>query len=186
MTSEPGPSRSLRRWACAGVAVMIAGCASGRPADDVQREYLDEQTAATVTVGGRPMVFARERTELAVHARDYLTLVPVDVNRSGTHAQYFYGYVWSTIDKRGVEDGGDRPASFELIADGRRIPLVPLSDEPRSLGLGEAPLPPPAASARVLVSATSREVQEFLLRAHEVVAVAVRDGAAEPFALWAR
>lgn len=164
----------------------MAGCMAGPPADDVQREYLDEKTAATVMVGARPLVFARERTELAVHARDYLTLVPVDVNRSGKHVQYFYGYVWSTIDKRGVEGGGDRPASFELIADGRRIPLVPMSGDPRSLGLGEAPLPPPADSAQVLVSATTREVQEFLLRADEVVAVAVRDGAAEPFALWAR
>ncbi len=186
MTSERGSLRVARRWACACLVAVVTGCAAAPPADDASREYLDEETAATITVGGRPLVFARERPELAVHARDYLTLVPVDVNRAGTHAQYFYGYVWSTIDKRGVEAGGQAPARFELIADGRRIPLVPLSGEPRSLGLGEAPLPPPAASAQVLVSATTREVQRFVRDAAEIVAVAFRDGAAEPFPLWAR
>ena len=70
---------------------------------DGEREYLDEKTAATVTVCGAALVFARERPELAVHARDYLTLVPVDVNRAGHARQYFYGYAWSTVDKRRLQ-----------------------------------------------------------------------------------
>lgn len=184
MTSER-PLRSAGWWACVGVALLVAGCAAD-PATYGPREYLDETTAATVTVQGRPMVFALERPELAVNARDYLTLVPIDVNRSGIHAQYFYGYVWSTIDKRGVGNGRDSSTRFELFADGRRIPLNPLAAEPRAMGIGEAPLAPPAASAKVLVSSTSREVQAFVAEAEEIVAVADCDGVSERFALWTR
>lgn len=166
-------------------AILAAGCAA-TPAPDSAREYLDEQTAATVTVGSRPLVFALERPDLAVHARDYLTLVPVDINRAGTHAQYFYGYVWSTIDKRRAGEGDRGWPRFELIADGRRIPLVPIAGTPRGIGLGEPPLPSPTASAAVLVAPTTREVQEFVARADVVVAVAHREDASERFALWNR
>ena len=168
------------------LALHLAGCTVAPQAEDGSREYLDETTAATVTVRGRPLVFARERPELAVHARDYLTLLPVDVNRSGRHAQYFFGYLWSTIDKRAAGEDREAAPRFELVADGRRIALVPLPGEPRSAGLGEAPLEPPAASAVALVAATSREEQEFLRGAAEIVAVAHGDGVAEPFALWRR
>lgn len=183
MTSELR-LRSVGRWVCAVAALLVGGCAAD-PAADVPREYLDETTAATVTVEGPPLVFALERPELAVNARDYLTLIPVDVNRSGVHVQYFFGYAWSTIDKRGVEQGGES-LRFELFADGRRIPLAAVSGSARDIGLGEPPLAPPAASAVVLVSATSRDVQHFVLNATEVVAIAVRDGVSEPFALWSR
>lgn len=177
-------SRVLCDWLAAVVVVcVLAGCAAA-PTDGA-REYLDEHTAATVTVGGSAMVFARERPELAVHARDYLTLVPIDVNRAGTHAQYFYAYVWSTIDKRGADDFARR-VRFELLADGRRIPLAPVPGKPRDLGIGASPLPAPARSARVLLSATTREAQDFVATAEEIVAIAVLDEAAEPFSLWTR
>jgi len=184
MTSE--------RWTPAGrglglvLAVLLAaGCATTDSANG-EREYLDEETAATVTVGGPALVFARERPELAVHARDYLTLVPVDVNRSGAHAQYFYGYAWSTLDKRGLPEEAAAALRFELVADGRRIPLQPLAGEPGDVGLGERPLPAPARSAQVLVAPTSREVQDFVAGAKELRAVALRDGVAERFELWGR
>lgn len=177
-------SRELRGWLAVAVAVgVLAGCAAA-PADGT-REYLDERTAATVTVGAPTLVFARERPELAVHARDYLTLVPIDVNRAGSHAQYFYAYVWSTIDKRGTDDVAGR-MRFELLADGRRIPLAPVPGKPRDLGIGVPPLSAPARSAQVLLAATTREAQDFVATAREIVAVAVLDEAAEPYPLWTR
>jgi hypothetical protein len=184
MTSEHA-RRLARVLAGAVVVLMVVGCAA-RPASDVPHQYLDETTAATVTVGSRALVFARERPELAVHARDYLTLVPIDVNRSGTHLQYFYGYLWSTIDKRGVAEGDLADPNFELIADGRRIPLTPVSGMPADVGVATPPLPAPARSAQVLLSPTDRDSQEFVTSADEVFAVAVRDGVGERYALWAR
>src|SRR5512139_2282260 len=150
--------RRVLGWSCLAVAAIVSGCAASPPVAG-EREYLDARTAATVTVGTPVLVFARERPELAVHARDYLTLVPVDVNRAGTHAQYFVGYAWSTIDKRTLHDGTASQARFELVADGRRIPLVPHQGPLRDLGLGEAPLPAPSRSAALLVAPATREQQ---------------------------
>ena len=167
-------------------AVLLAtGCATPESTSG-EREYLDEFTAATITVGSSVLVFARERPELAVHARDYLTLVPVDVNRSGTHVQYFYGYVWSTLDKRGLAEEATVVRRFDLVADGRRIALTPVAGELRDIGLGEPPLPSPARSAQVLVAPTSREVQAFVAGASELRAVMTHEGGAERFELWGR
>ena len=111
-----------------------------------EHEYLDEQTAATVTVREPALVFARERPELAVNARDYLTLGAGGRQPGRKARQYYYGVVHH--DKRRVS--------------GRR---------PRTLGLGEAPVPPPARSAQVLVAPVSRDTQEFVARATELRAV---------------
>ena len=84
-----------------------------------------------------------------------------------------------------MEDVAAAPR-FELLADGRRIPLSPVPENPRDLGIGVPPLPAPNRSAQVLLSVTTRAVQDFVAQADEIVAIALRDGAAEPFALWGR
>jgi len=173
-----GHRRSLAILAGLGMALLSA-CAT--PADPGAREYLDERTAATVTVAGRPIVLARERPEFAVNARDYLTLVPVDVNRGGTHVVYFYGYAWSTIDKRGA---GESIGQFVLVADGRSIALASGASKPRELGFGSPPMEPPVRTATPLIVATTREVLQFVARSRELQALRTRDGLTERFELW--
>jgi hypothetical protein len=162
---------------CAGA--LLSSCATTD--DDATHEYLDEISAATVTAAGGGLAFARARTEYAINARDYVTVVPVDVNRAGRHVLYLYCYLWSTIDK---PQTAKEPAQFELIADGRQIPLTPVSAAPRSIGFGEAPYPAPARHAVPLVSVTSREVLQFLVHAQELSVVATRDGLSERYELW--
>jgi len=169
---------ALAALAC---SLLLTACAT--TAEPAPRQYLDEHTAATVTVAADGLVFARARPEYAVNARDYLTVVPLDVNRGGTHLQYLYCYVWSTIDKpRGT---GETPSTFELVADGRQIPLTPVTTPVRSLGFGEVPIDPPAHNALPLISVTNREVLQFLVRAQALSVVATRDGIAERYDLWA-
>jgi hypothetical protein len=182
MTSDRDHTRrGLRHLAVAAVALAAGACAS--PPSDGPRQYLDEKSAATVTVAREALVFARDRPELAVHARDYLTLVPIDVNRMGTHAAYFYGYVWSTIDKRGA-GARDGIANFEIIADGRRIPLAPVNATPRELGLVEPPIRAPSGSARLLIAPTDRETLALVANARELSAAESRDGLSERYVLW--
>lgn len=181
MTSDR--ARPCTVHVCLLLSVLLAGCTATAPV--AEREYLDAATAATVTVGTPVLVFARERPELAVHARDYLTLVPVDVNRSGTHAQYFVGYAWSTIDKRTVADEASQ-ARFELVADGRRIALVPHPGPLRDLGLGELPVAAPARGAALLVAPATREQQQYVADAAELRAVLVGAGTRGRFELWSR
>ncbi|HEX7375258.1 MAG TPA: hypothetical protein VF277_09790, partial [Steroidobacteraceae bacterium] len=159
--------------------LLLAGCATTDPA--AVHDYLDEQTAATVTVGGTGTVFGRARTEYAINARDYFTVIPVDVNRGGTHVLYFYCYQWSTIDR---PNASDRASGFEIVADGRQIPLTPASASLRTLGFGQYPVEPPALNALPLVAVTTREVLSFLAQAKEVSVVATRNGLSERYELW--
>jgi hypothetical protein len=171
--------RTAPALALLGIFLLLAGCATSGPA--TVKDYLDEQTAATVTVGGTGTVFGRARTEYAINARDYFTVIPVDVNRAGTHVLYLYCYVWSTIDR---PNASDRASSFAIVADGRQIPLPPASATPRALGFGQYPVEPPALNALPLVATTTREVLSFLARAKEVSVVATRNGLNERYELW--
>ena len=183
MTSDRDRSlRDLLRAAVVIAALACGACAS--PPSDGPRQYLDETSAATVTVARAALVFARDRPELAVHARDYLTLVPVDVNRMGTHSTYFYGYVWSTIDKRGSGNARDGVANFEIVADGKRIPLVPVHATARELGLVEPPLRAPSGSAQLLIAGTDRETLALVANASDLSASESIDGLSERYVLW--
>ena len=174
--------RGLRHLAVAAVAVAAGACAS--PPSDGPRQYLDEKSAATVTVAREALVFARDRPELAVHARDYLTVVPIDVNRMGAHASFFYCYAWSTIDKRTSTAQGDGTPQFEIIADGRRIALVPVNATPVELGLAEPPLRAPSGSARLLIARTDRETLALVANARELSAAESGNGISERYVLW--
>ena len=164
MTSERlrGPARP-RRLAVAIALLAVGACASSPP--DGSRQYLDEKSAATVTVAEGSLVFARERPELAVHARDYLTIVPVDVNRMGTHVLYFYCFVWSTIDKRDSAAREDGTAQFETH---RRRPADPARRSPgnatRARARRATGAPHRPDSARLLIALTDRETLAFLSR----------------------
>jgi hypothetical protein len=183
MTSDGTCRLRGTRHAAVAVAMLAVGACASAPSDGT-RQYLDERSAATVTVSRESLVFARERPELAVHARDYLTLVPIDVNRMGTHALYFYGFVWSTIDKRGSAASGTGVTQFEIVADGRRIPLVPVTETPRALGLAEQPVRSPSRSAQLLIARTDRPTLEFLATAGTIRAAEVRGGVSEAYELW--
>jgi hypothetical protein len=161
------------------VAVLMAGCASEQPAGP--REYLDERTAATITVAGEPMVFACNRPELGVNARDYVTLTAVDVNTSGRHATHLVGYAWSTLDKRAVQESDSH---YEVIADDRTLPLQPMPDGFHSIGVDESPLPVPSRSALPLMAPITRDQLQFLRATPGVYVVRTRDGVLERFDLW--
>ncbi len=176
--------RILRDCIVAIVVLSAGGCVS--PSQEGTREYLDETTAVTVTVASGELVFARERPDLAVHARDYLTLVPIDVNRAGTHRQYFYGFVWSTIDKRGSRADDAPSGRFEIVADDRLIPLVPVIAPPRQLGLAEPPVRAPSRSARLVVAETDHETLGFLATASSIRAILHENGLDESYELWTR
>ena len=64
------------------LAVALSACTT-LPGTADPEEYLDPETAATISIVGKPLVFAHERPERAAHMRDYVTLAAAAVNRSG-------------------------------------------------------------------------------------------------------
>jgi hypothetical protein len=76
----------MRRLCVLLCCSVAAACAT--PHSTTPREYLDEQTAATIKVVSDPWIFTRERTSSAVDTHDYLNIYAIDVNRMGDHKQY--------------------------------------------------------------------------------------------------
>ncbi len=116
--------------ALAGLATLAA-CTAAPPKSS--HEIFDEQSASTLLVTGAPLVFARERSDVAAHARDYATVVAVEIDVSGEYRQYLLLYRWSTVDRR--MSPPPRPDEGELVifADGRTIDLLPLAKLPVDL-----------------------------------------------------
>jgi hypothetical protein len=160
-------------------AIVLTGCASEQTAGP--REYLDERTAATITVAGGSMVFACDRPELGVNARDYVTLTAVDVNTSGRHGTHLVGYAWSTLDKRAIEENDSH---YQIIADDRALPLQPMPGGFRPIGVNEPPIPVPSRSALPLTSQITNDQLQFLRDTPGVYVVRTRDGVMERFELW--
>jgi hypothetical protein len=174
-----------RRSACAaaiiaGLALLAARVFAGEPV----REYTDETTAATITVADESLVFARERTDLAVNARDYVSLAPLEINRGGERSYFWFAFVWSTIDRRDGEPLLLDQDELVLIADGRPIKLVrdllPLSRH----GVAAEPLQAPVKNATRLLLPADPEIFNFVAGADRVEVRRVRDGISEPFELW--
>lgn len=138
-------------------ALMLGGCSSVealRP-----REHLDRRTGASLQIAAEPWIFAREQPQLAVNARDYLTVYPLRVNVGGRVTHYVAVFEWSTVDRR-VAAREPADASFELLLDDRRVLLRGGGATPRDAGIADWPLPPPGRGAQLHVYA----VEESMLR----------------------
>ncbi|HEY2675644.1 MAG TPA: hypothetical protein VGI65_01660 [Steroidobacteraceae bacterium] len=111
--------------------VAIGSCAS-RPAPPAH-EIFDEQTASTLTVVSKPLVFARERSDVEAHARDYATLVAVEIDMSGQFREFLLLYRWSTVDRRMSPPPQPSEGALRILADGRAIDLQPMAQLPVSM-----------------------------------------------------
>lgn len=129
------------------VLVALAALAACAAPPAAVRSELDPRTAVTTQYMGEPWVYAREATELAVHARDYLSVGVVEVNRQGRRA-YFLGVVaWSTVDRSGVPDAR-APLPADLNVEGLPATLVPLGHEPKAIGVSLPLFRPPTGYTR--------------------------------------
>jgi hypothetical protein len=169
---------------------MCAGCAAAP--DEPLREYLDEQTAATITVVAEPWIFSRERPSERLDDRDYLNVYAIDVNRMGDHRQYL-----AVLQSSPLRDGAGRdapPPTLQWRASGEDLTFAPSAEDARALGVAQ-----PVAQSYTYESrwwyypvdrptlariASSRDAQAALI-AGEVHAPYVlwRDGSAEAAAL---
>jgi len=166
----------------AGALVLDAGCAS-TPAVPQPQEYLDEQTGATVTVVDSPLVFARERTELAAHLRDYVTLSAASVNRGGKIQYVLIAYVWSTIDAR-YAPASALADSLLLMADDRRIKLSANGKTPAELGIARAVQAPAGQDVKPLVFPTDLDTLRFVAAARSLAAQATLGEDTVSYELW--
>lgn len=127
------------------LALVSLTAACSMPPAREPREFLDEQTTATITAASEPLILVREssgpaRRELERN-RDYLEIYGIDVNRMGDHRQYFAVMAWYAPD----QTTGTAPTL--LLNLGREtIELTAANEEPRTLGISQ-PLAPPYSKA---------------------------------------
>jgi hypothetical protein len=110
------------------VLTALASCASRPPA--ASQEIFDESDASTLLVVAKPIVFARERSDLAAHARDYATVVAVEIDISGDYSDYLLVYRWSTVDRRMLPPPDPAGGAMRIIADGRVFHFKPIDKLP--------------------------------------------------------
>ena len=173
----------LRPFAFAVLLLSLSACASsggaGRP-----KEYLDESTAVTVITVDTPLVFARERRELAANARDYVTLAATAVNRAGKMDYLIVAYRWSTVDTRLETDHSGSTDVLVLSADDRRIELRSASGSARDFGIDKPVHPPPGPRHPPVVYRTDLASLRFIAASRQL---SLQTGAGElapRFDIW--
>jgi hypothetical protein len=164
------------------VAAFLGGCVMP-PLQPIA--VLDERSGASLTVVDQPLVLARERRDVAVQARDYLTMLAAEINESGRRRLVWVVHQWSTIDSRASEFQPSPGATLLLIADGRDLRLAPIRDFNADAYLGNAALRPPTdAQAITTVYAVDAATLEFTANSEHVYASFPDSQLLLPFALW--
>jgi hypothetical protein len=85
--------RHLQVCACVTTLLILTanGCSSNA---GLVMNKLDPRTSVTITYNKSPMVFYHDVSGRAAHARDYVYLAPIEVNRSGNYRYYLWLGIW--------------------------------------------------------------------------------------------
>ena len=126
------------------VSLWGAGCVS---TSTLVEERLDIGTGVTVTHATAPIVLYRDNSSYAAHARDYVYLGPVEINRVGEYSYFLWLGIWSTISDAERSYQRDGFESITLYADGEPLQLELVGWTLESIGVSEPVYIKPVASA---------------------------------------
>jgi hypothetical protein len=118
--------------------LLATGCAT----QVTPNQYLDEDTAATITVVASPWLFVADNPASAFVQRGYLNLHAFDVNRAGTH-QHYFAVMQSSFDVALPDEKSWTP-TLEFQAGDRKLVFQSTAQDPRQLGITR-PLERPVA-----------------------------------------
>jgi len=164
------------------VLTVLTSCTT-RPSR-ASGEIFDEQTGSTLLVVSKPLVFARERSDVAAHSRDYATLVAVEDDRSGEYTQYILLYRWSTVDRRMSPPPGADEGQLKIYADGRTMDLKPLERPPTSLAQRSALHVPEHGDIVYHAYRVDSAMLHFIAASHDLAVRMPQEQLDTPFTLW--
>lgn len=124
--------------------LLAAGCVT---TSTLVEERLDIGTGVTVTHATAPIVLYRDNSAYAAHARDYVYLGPVEINRMGEYTYYLWLGIWSTISDADRSYQRDGFESITVYADGEPLQLELVGWTLESIGASEPVYVKPVASA---------------------------------------
>ena len=173
----------MRIAAALVLALVAAGCSMTRPAGP--REYLDEKTAATITVVSDPWIFTREQFGSAVDDNDFLNVYAIDVNRTGEHRQYLAVLQSVPLEpSAAAEAAAAGPPKLELHTGDHRMVLEAATEDPQALGIAQ-----PIAASYTLTSRwwylpVSKQTLSTVASASDLTASLLSQGHRVPYVMW--
>lgn len=168
----------LRNFA---LATLLTACGSSGP---LVEQNLDPLTGVTVLSSTAPIVLYADNSAYAAHARDFVYLGPVEVNRMGSHSYYLWLGIWSTIrQEERLSAQRDGFESVTLFVDGQPLPLELAGWTLDSIGVTEPVYVKPVASA---ADAYYRVTIDQIRLIAEASDIQIRAGATKPrtYSLW--
>jgi len=128
--------------------LLIAGiCAGCNSSSELVREKLDPETVVTITMASAPMIFYRDNSAHAAHARDFVNVGPVRINSMGRIRFFLWLGIWSTIPSSPPTDQRDGFESITFFADGEPLQLTIAGWDGHAIGVSESTYVKPVASA---------------------------------------
>jgi hypothetical protein len=148
------------------------------------QEFLDERSGDRMVLPAAPLVFARDRSDVAAHGRDFATLLAVETSNGGKYSTYLLLYRWSTVDRRMLPPPDPQAGKLRLSAEGRVLELDPLE----SVAVNLAPRPelhlPKTRDYLVRSYAVDAATLSFLALSREPTLRLPQEVLDTPFALW--
>lgn len=172
----------IRAALIAAALAVLTACIGQRPG--ATREILDEQTGNTLFVAARPLMFARDRTDVAAHARDYVRMSAVAVNETGKYSVYLLVHRWSTVDRRMLSPPAAGADELRLLADERVIDLDPLQSVPADLDARTEFRAPNHGDAITRAYEIDIATLRFVAASRSLSLRLPKDTLDTPFALW--
>lgn len=126
------------------ILLLVAGCSL---MGNSSGEQLDQQTGVTLSRADKPLILYRDGSARAAHARDYIYLGPIQVNRMGDLRYYLWLGIWSTIPTADPAAQRDGFESITLFADGEPLQLSNAGWLPGAIGASRSVYVRPVASA---------------------------------------
>lgn len=165
------------------VAVAVLGGCVTPPLEP--RSVLDPDSGASLTVVDQPLVLARERRDVAVQARDYLTFVAAEINESGKRQLVWVVHQWSTIDARAADFEPLPDSPLLLVADGRDMRLKPIGNTTALHYVHNAALLAPAdANVVTTAYAVDPATLDFVASSRHLSAAFPESRLTLPYGLW--
>jgi hypothetical protein len=174
MFSTKGVARMI------AVASLLSSCSSGGP---LVEQTLDTVTGVTVTRSTAPVVLYRDNSAYAAHARDYVYLGPVEINRMGNNSYFLWLGIWSTMSDESRSAERDGFESVILYADGEPLPLEFAGWTLEAIGVSKPVYVKPVASAADAYYRVTVDQIRFIAESSDIQ---LRVGTAQPksYALW--
>ena len=174
--------RSRLTTAITLVLPLLAACAGAR--NTQPREVLDDSSGSTLFVVQQPLLFARSRSDLAANARDYVTLVALQEDRSGKYSSWLIAHRWSTVDPRMGGQSASVTAPLRIIADDRELIFKPATPPPTLLQNRELIFAPRGAGAQSAAYAVDVPTLRYLATASRLALRYGDDALSPAYSLW--